>query len=76
MEGFSWVMLICFARSHTVPFNSCVALQLVLICIAAEALVLSEVILVNVARTGLFMNSKSKQCFNFKWLCDLPDRVL
>lgn len=43
MEGFSCVMLIYFARGHTVPFNSCVlALQLVLICIAAEVSLLSE----------------------------------
>lgn len=39
MEGCSWVMLIRFARSHTVPFNSSgLALQLVLICIAAEVI--------------------------------------
>lgn len=63
MEGFSCVTLIYFARGHTVPFNSCVlALQLVLICIAAEVSVLSEVIPVKVARIGLFINSKSKQC--------------
>lgn len=47
MEGCSCVMLIHFARSHTVSPNSCtLALQLALICIAAE------VTPVNVSKNG------------------------
>lgn len=61
MEGCSWVTWMHFARSRTVPFNSCaLALQLVLICIAAE------VIPVNVSWNWFIY--QQQMVFNFKWL--------
>lgn len=71
MKGFAWVIMIHFARS-TVPFNSQgFALQLLLVCVAQkfcqELLQLMEQEVVCLSAVKLT---------EYKYLCDLPDRVL